>query len=77
VLGKAIGSVFLLGFFSWLIFRTQIAVRASIGTWSVFDGVRWWELLSYPLQSTIASIVTTSLIVVPLVRVYLKARMAA
>jgi len=56
-------------FFSWSIYRTQIAVLASIDTWNVFDGIRWWELLSRPLQHTLASIVTAGVLVTPLQRV--------
>ena len=77
VVREAIGSAFLLGFFSWLIFRTQTAVRDSFSTWTVFDGIHWWELLTYPLQHTLAVIVTASLIVVPLARVFGQRSIAA
>jgi hypothetical protein len=57
-----------LWFFSWLILRTLNAVLIAISTWSVFTGF-WATLFSFALRNTFASVITASLIVVPLGRV--------
>jgi len=62
---SAIRTVTSLCFFSWLILRTLNAVLIAISTWNVFTGF-WATLLSFALRNTFASVITASLVVIPL-----------
>ena len=53
----------------WLIYRTQTAIIESIRTWTIFGSLRWWMLLSFPMQSVLAALVTAALVVPPLRRI--------
>ena len=55
--------------FGWLIYRTQTAIIESIRTWTIFGSLRWWMLLSFPMQSVLAALVTAALVVPPLRRI--------
>jgi hypothetical protein len=64
--GPGIGWGSALILFSWLIYRTQTAAAESLSTWFVFKSSPWWRLLSFPMQTTLAAIVTATLTVTPL-----------
>ncbi len=64
-MASGLSSLILIG---WLIYRTQIAVHASLTSWHVFSPMSSWTPLSYPMRATLATLVTAAFVVVPLLR---------
>jgi len=55
--------------FGWLIYRTQTAAQVSLKTWHAFPTIYWLSPLSFPMRTTLATLITAALVVFPLRRI--------
>jgi hypothetical protein len=55
--------------FAWLFYVVQSAGLGALDTWEIMVGGRWWQLLTFPMQTTLAGALTASLLALPLRRI--------